>query len=62
MPEYVTLLGTEEVSRASNNMRSAADEMNRAASSIDSALFNFLQRFSEQVDRLVALQEESNDG
>lgn len=35
---YVTLIGTEQVQNAANHMQSAAQEMRRAASAIDSAL------------------------
>lgn len=42
--KYVTLLGAEQVQSAGNTMRSAADQMQRAASSIDEALARH-QRF-----------------
>lgn len=38
MAEYVHLLGAEDVRAAGNAMRSAADDMRQAASSIDSVL------------------------
>jgi hypothetical protein len=42
MSDYVTLMGAEQVQSAGNRMASAADDMQRAASSI-----------SDSVDRLV---------
>lgn len=37
MADYMTLMGSEDVSRAGYAMREAAHEMSRAASNIDSA-------------------------
>lgn len=38
MADYITLLGAEQVDRASHTMSSAASEMQRAASSIEDTL------------------------
>lgn len=38
MPDYMTLMGAEDVSRAGYSMKSAAEEMSRAAANIDDAL------------------------
>lgn len=43
MADYVTLVGAEQVQQASNHMQSAAQEMRRAASAIDSALMQHQQ-------------------
>jgi hypothetical protein len=58
MAEYMTLLGAEDVRAAGNAMRSAADDMRNAASSIDSTLDrhqrfldDWLQRFEVALDR-----------
>ena len=37
MPDYMTLMGSEDVNRAGYAMREAASEMSRAAGNIDSA-------------------------
>lgn len=44
MSEYMHLIGSEDVVRASNNMREAADTMTRAA--------NSMQETCEQLSRL----------
>lgn len=54
MADYVTLLGSEEVSRAGYSMRDAAQTMNSAASQMQSA-FEQHQRFMD--DWLIRLQE-----
>ena len=54
MTEYITLLGTEDVSRAGNNMVSAADTMNRAVGYLTEALI-MNQRYMD--DWLVRLEE-----
>lgn len=58
MPDYVTLLGAEQVQSAGNRMSSAADTMRSAASSIDSSLemhqrflTNWLQEFSAVLEQ-----------
>lgn len=38
MADYVNLIGVEEVSRAASRMAQAADQMTRAAATIDEAL------------------------
>lgn len=62
MSEYVTLLGAEDVRHAGNAMRSAADDMRNAASTIDTALFqqrqfmdDWLQRFEAAIEKLSAI-------
>jgi len=52
MSDYMTLMGAEDVRRASNQMASAAADMKQAAASIDATFYNFLQRFEELVNRL----------
>lgn len=44
MSQYITLLGAEEVSRAANNMGSAADSMNRAVANL-AGILDQHQRF-----------------
>lgn len=38
MAEYIHLIGAEDVSRAGNSIRSAAEEMNRAASNMEDVM------------------------
>lgn len=47
MPEYMHLVGAEQIQSAASRMASAADEMQRAASTIDNALDRHAQRFEE---------------
>jgi len=54
MTDYVTLLGAEQVQSAARQMASAADEMRRAAGSIDDSLRSH-QRFLE--DWLLRFQQ-----
>jgi len=55
MPEYITLLGTEDVRRASSSMQAAADDMRRAAASIEESL----QRHRIFLDQWLAQFEEA---
>lgn len=52
---YMTLIGTEEVTRAANNMQAAADSMRQTQGFMDESLRHFLARFEELVMRLEAL-------
>lgn len=59
MTEYVHLIGVEQIQTAANSMRSAADEMQRAASSLDYSLQqnqrfmdDWLQRFEAAIAKL----------
>jgi len=47
MADYITLLGSEEISRAGHNMLSAADTMLSAANAINEAHCNFLSRLEQ---------------
>lgn len=67
MPDYVTLLGAEDVQRASRRMIEAAERMERAASQIDESL----QRHAERIETALAAPQpehgqpdsgESSDG
>jgi IS30 family transposase len=56
--KYMTLLGAEQVQSAGQTMRSAAEQMQRAASTIDESLErhrrfldDWLTRFSEVMER-----------
>jgi hypothetical protein len=51
MADYMTLLGAEDVKSASRQMQSAADDMNRAASSIDASVTRLDQILSEAIAR-----------
>ena len=60
MADYVTLMGAEQVQSAGIRMLSAAEDMRRAAASIDAAftrhqyfLDNWLQRFVTTLDEMV---------
>lgn len=55
--ETIYLAGAEDIQRAGNRMIAAADQMQRAASSIEDTLSRALNRFEELVSRLEALQE-----
>jgi len=57
MGNYITLLGAEQVERASHTMSSAAEGMLRAVSILDESLRSSLDRFEELVRRLEALKE-----
>ena len=58
MSEYVTLLGAEQVQSAANSMRNAAEEMHRAANTIDAALQQHRMFMEEWISRFErALQE-----
>jgi hypothetical protein len=46
MADYVTLLGAEQVQSAGHSMSRAGDQMQRAASAIETALFQH-QRFMD---------------
>lgn len=61
MTEYVHLVGAEEVSRAAGRMQAAADDMNRAAMSIESSLDTFSRRMEEWIQRLEVLAQENSD-
>ena len=47
MGDYITLLGAEDVSRAASNIRSAANDINRAILNLDE-LSRRHQRFMEE--------------
>lgn len=55
MPEYVHLVGTEDVRTAANTMRSAADGMNHAASNIEYALEKHQRFLDDWLLRLEAV-------
>lgn len=52
MSSYITLLGAEQVQSAASTMRSAAEEMSRAASSIDYSLQQHRQFMDDWLARL----------
>ena len=59
MSDYITLMGSEDVSRAGHNMVAAGSDMNRAASSMSEAfhrheqfLTDWLYEFREIVEGL----------
>lgn len=58
MAEYITLLGAEQVQSAANTIRSAADEMSRAASSIDNALHTHRMFMDDWLMRYQLVMEE----
>ena len=55
MTEFIHLIGTEDVQRAGNNMRAAAEEMTRAANTIDEALRQHQGFMNEWIDRVEAV-------
>ena len=50
--DYVTLMGAEQVANAANTMRSAAENMNRAASTITCALEQHQRWMDDWLTRL----------
>jgi uncharacterized protein YukE len=54
MGDYVTLIGAEEVGRAGQNMRQAADEMQRAANQINDTVERFIRALDEHAARIEA--------
>ena len=71
MADYVTLMGSEDVSRAGHNMAAAGSDMNRAASAMSEAfhrheqfLTDWLYEFREIVEGLKVTQgqEGGKDG
>lgn len=61
MPDYVTLMGAEEVSRAASTMREAAHNMERAASTISEALQRHERMMEEFVVRMEALVTDATE-
>jgi len=55
MTEFIHLIGTEDVQRAGNNMRAAAEQMTRAANTIDEALRQHQGFMNEWIDRVEAV-------
>lgn len=58
MNDYVTLLGVEQVQSAANTMRSAAEEMQRAASTIDASLQQHRMFLDEWLSRFESAMKE----
>ncbi len=59
MSDYITLLGSEGVEKAGYTMRSAAENMNRAATSIDSTLERFQRYMDEYLQRFEQILKEA---
>lgn len=54
--EYVHLIGSDAVERPGDRIASAAEDMNRAAGNIGSALHEFTQRMEDWVQRLERIE------
>ena len=52
MADYITLLGSEQVQQAGYTMRNAAQEMQQAASMMESSQQQFLRQFEALVERM----------
>ncbi len=52
MSDYITLLGAEQVASAGQYMRGAANDMERAASSISDSVDRLIRAMSEHADRI----------
>lgn len=52
MSDHITLLGAEDVRSAAHTMRAAADEMQRAAMSIDASLQQHQRFLDDWLNRL----------
>ncbi len=61
MAEYITLLGAEDVQRAGNTIRAAAETMAQAAASIDHSNEMFLRRYEELVSRMEQAAEKIHE-
>ena len=59
MTDYVTLMGAEKVESAGYTMRSAAEQMQRAASSIDESLARHQRFLDDWLTRLEAALEKA---
>jgi hypothetical protein len=57
MSDYIHLTGADDVVRGGHIIQNAATDMCRAASSIDSTMAMFLQKFDELISRLEAIVE-----
>ena len=62
--EYIHLLGSEEVSRAASNIRSAAEQMSRAAATMDDTLYRHRQFMDDWLQRFESalMPKEKTDG
>lgn len=59
--DYITLLGAEQVQSAAGAMRNAADEMQRAANTMDCALASqrtFLEEWLNRFEQVLAKAQE----
>ena len=61
MTEFIHLVGAEDVTRAANTMSAAADQMSRAAASIESSNDMFLRRYEELVGRMETAAEKIHE-
>lgn len=61
MSNYITLMGAEDVSRAGSRMASAAEQMSRAAGSIDDALQRHQQFLDDWLMRFEAVMEKTHE-
>lgn len=57
--DNVYLVGSENVQRAATQMQDAASTIQRAATNLDYTMTNFLQCFSQEIDRLLAGTKEN---
>lgn len=58
MNEYTTLLGADDVLKASHNMRSAANDMQRAADNLDSTLERHRRAMEDWLQKFEAILTE----
>jgi len=58
MTEFIHLVGAEDVQRAASSIRSSAEMMQSAASSMDDSLFRHRQFMDDWLFRLQGLREE----
>ena len=61
MPDYMTLMGAEDVSRAGHRMVAAAEQMSRAAGTIDDSLFRHQRFLEDWLQRLEAVLTAGKD-
>lgn len=60
--EYITLMGAEAVQSAGRQMQGAADDMRRAASSIDGALRSHVDRLIDALSNHARAMDDFLDG
>lgn len=61
MSDYVTLMGSEDVSRAGHNMVHAAEAMQRAVSQFESVAERLMRALDDHATRIENAEKEPNN-